>query len=313
MHQSEQSAGLIDQRDAAERGPSSASFTDVVGAYVGLTKPRIIELLLVTTLPTMVIAQRGLPDLWLVVATMVGGTLAAGSANTFNSYFERDIDAKMKRTRRRPMPNHRVPERNALIFGVVLGICAFATLYLFVNALAAWLGVAAIVFYAVVYTLILKPRTPQNVVIGGAAGCMPTLIAWAAVTGEVGAAAFVLFAIVFYWTPPHTWALAMKYEDDYAAGGVPMLPVVAGRHETTKQITLYSILMVAVSLIFGPIGGMGTLYFATAVVLGGIFLVMALRLQRTQTERDAMSLFRYSISYLGLLFIAAAVDAGVMG
>ena len=312
MHPSEQPAGLSDTHDG-DRGPRSSRVTDVVGAYVGLTKPRIIELLLVTTLPTMVIAQRGMPDLWLVVATMVGGTLAAGSANTFNSYFERDIDALMKRTRRRPMPNHRVPEGNALLFGIVLGVVSFATLHVFVNPLAAWLGVAAIAFYAGVYTLLLKRRTPQNVVIGGAAGCMPTLIAWAAVTGEVGAGAFVLFAIVFYWTPPHTWALAMKYEDDYARAGVPMLPVVAGHAETTKQITLYSILMVAVSLIFGPIGGMGTLYFVTAVVLGAIFLGYALRLARSRSQRDAMSLFRYSISYLGLLFIAAAVDAALLG
>jgi heme o synthase len=302
---------------AAETRPEAPgeqrSLLDVVRAYVGLTKPRIIELLLVTTVPTMVVAERGLPSLWLVVATLVGGSLAAGSANTINSYLEQDLDEVMERTRRRPLVNHRVPPRNALRFGVVLGVLSFLWLAAAVNTLSAVLAVAAIFFYVFIYTIGLKRRSTQNIVIGGAAGCFPVLVGWAAVTGRVGMPAIVLFLIVFYWTPPHFWALAIRYRDDYARAGVPMLPVVAGHEETARQILLYTIVMVAVTLVFGPIGGMGWIYLTAALVLGGIFLAYAVRLRRTASVAVAMQLFRYSITYLGLLFVAMAVDAVVIG
>jgi protoheme IX farnesyltransferase len=280
---------------------------------VGLTKPRIIELLLVTTVPTMVVAARGIPDLLLVATTLVGGTLAAGSANTINCYLERDIDAVMHRTRTRPLVEHRVPPRHALAFGLVLAVLSFVVLAPAVNLLAALLAQAGIAFYVFVYTIGLKRRTPQNIVIGGAAGCMPVLVGWAAVTGEVGLPALVLFAIVYYWTPPHFWALAMRYREDYARAGVPMLPVVRGEAETARQILYYTVMLVAVSLMFGAIGDMGLLYLSAAVVLGGLFVAYALRLRRQPSEDAAMRLFRYSISYLGLLFGAMALDAIISG
>jgi heme o synthase len=285
----------------------------VLRAYVGLAKPRIIELLLVTTVPTMIIAQRGLPPLGLVLATLIGGTLAAAGANAINSWADRDIDEVMQRTAHRPLPQHLVPPVAALRFGIVLGIAAFAWLALTVNLLSAVLAIAALLFYVFVYTLGLKRRTSQNVVIGGAAGCVPVLVGWAAVTGEVGLPALVLFAIVFAWTPPHTWALAFKYRDDYARAGVPMLPVVAGAREAARQILLYSVLLVAITLMFGPVGGMGALYLAAALLLGGLFIAHALQLLKDATEQAAMRLFRYSISYLGLLFITMAIDAVRLG
>jgi len=290
---------------------ATRSVARTLRAYVALTKPRIIELLLVTTVPTMVIAQRGLPDLGLVLATLGGGTLAAGGANALNSYLDRDIDQLMHRTARRPMPRHEVPPANALRFGIVLGVLAMVWLWVTVNPLSAVLAVGALLFYVFVYTLGLKRRTAQNVVIGGAAGCVPVLVGWAAVTGEVGLPALVLFAIVFAWTPPHTWALAFKYREDYARAGVPMLPVVRGAVETARHILAYSVLLVGVTLVFGAVGGMGVLYLSAALLLGGIFLAHAVRLLRDQSERVAMGLFRYSISYLGLLFTAMAVDAAL--
>jgi heme o synthase len=289
------------------------SYRDSLVAYVGLTKPRIIELLLVTTVPTMIVAQRGLPDLWLVAATLFGGSLAAGSANTFNSYLERDIDEVMERTARRPLARHRVEPGRALRFGVVLGVTSFGWLWATVNLLSAALAVAAILFYVFVYTIGLKRRSTQNIVIGGAAGCVPVLVGWAAVTGEVGLPAFLLFAIVFYWTPPHFWALALRYRDDYARAGVPMLPVVSGWAETSRQIFFYTLLMVAVSLMFGPFGGMGVIYLVASLVLGGGFVYLAAQLLRHQTDVAAMRVFRYSISYLGLLFASMAIDALVIG
>jgi protoheme IX farnesyltransferase len=285
----------------------------VVRAYVGLTKPRIIELLLVTTVPTMIVAERGFPSLWLVVTTLIGGSLAAGSANTINSYLEQDLDEVMERTSHRPLVNHRVPPRNALRFGVVLGVLSFAWLVATVNMLSAVLALAAILVYVFVYTIGLKRRSSQNIVIGGAAGCFPVLIGWTAVTGAVELPAIVLFLIVFYWTPPHFWALAMRYEEDYARAGVPMLPVVAGAEETARQILLYTIVMVAVTLVFGPIGGMGWIYLVASVVLGAIFVAYAIKLRRTASLKVAMQLFRYSITYLGLLFTAMAIDAVVIG
>ena len=291
--------------------PEGISFGERIRAYVGLTKPRIIELLLVTTVPTMVVAERGIPDAWLVLATLIGGFLAAGSANTFNSWFDSDIDQMMHRTAKRPLPRHKVPPQNALRFGMVLGVASYVWLAVMVNLLSAVLGVIAILFYVVIYTMLLKRRTSQNIVIGGAAGCMPVLIGWAAVTGEVGLPAWVLFAIIYYWTPPHFWALAVKYADDYARAGVPMLPVVRGVVDTTRQILLYTLLLVAVTLMFGPIGQMGPIYLVAALVLGAGFIVMAWQLYRTKSEELAMRVFRYSISYLGLLFVAMAVDAVV--
>ena len=286
---------------------------DTVRAYVALTKPRIIELLLVTTVPTMVIAQRGLPELGLVLATLLGGTLAAGGANTINSWADRDIDALMHRTERRPLARHEVAPANALRFGIALAVASLAWLAATVNLLSAVLALVALLFYVFVYTLGLKRRTPQNVVIGGAAGCVPVLVGWSAVTGKVGLPALVLFAIVFAWTPPHTWALAFKYREDYARAGVPMLPVVAGAKETARQILLYSVLLVATTLLFGVVGDMGGLYLAAALGLGAVFLTYAVRLLADTSERVAMSLFRYSISYLGLLFAAMAVDAVRLG
>ena len=286
---------------------------ETVRAYVGLTKPRIIELLLVTTVPTMIVAARGVPDLWLVLATLVGGALAAGSANTLNSWFERDIDQVMGRTSRRPLVRHTVEPRNAVVFGLLLGVASFVWLAALVNVLSAVLALAANLFYVLVYTIGLKRRTAQNIVIGGAAGCVPVLVGWAAVTGEVALPAWALFAIIFAWTPPHFWALAMRYREDYARAGVPMLPVVRGLRETARQILLYSVLMVAVTLLFGPVGGMGGIYLVAALVLGGLFVVQAVRLYRDPTEDAAMRLFRYSITYLGLLFTAMAADAILLG
>ncbi|MGH8902766.1 MAG: heme o synthase [Egibacteraceae bacterium] len=281
----------------------------VVRAYIGLTKPRIIELLLVTTVPAMVVAQRGFPDPWLVLATLAGGALAAGSANTLNSWFERDIDGLMGRTAGRPLVRHAVEPRNAFVFGLVLGVASFVWLAMLVNLLSAALALAANLFYVLVYTVGLKRRTTQNIVIGGVAGCVPVLVGWAAVTGHVDLPAWALFAIVFAWTPPHFWALALRYREDYARAGVPMLPVVHGVHQTARLILLYSVLLVAVSLLFGPVGGMGALYLVTAVALGGIFVAYAVRLLRDPCEQLAMRLFHYSITYLGLLFVAMAADA----
>jgi heme o synthase len=279
-------------------------------AYVALTKPRIIELLLVTTVPTMVLAQRGLPSPLLMAAVVIGGTMAAGGANAINQFIDRDIDDVMRRTRHRPLPRQAVAPRNALLFGVGLSIAAFAWLALTVNLLSALLAVSAIAFYVFVYTLWLKRSTPQNIVIGGAAGCVPVLVAWAAVTGSVGIPAIVLFGIVFYWTPPHFWALALRYKGDYAAANVPMMPVVRGEAETARQIVLYALLLFAVSLLLFPAAGMGLIYLASAVLLGGAFVWYAFRLLRNVTDgRAAIGLFRFSISYLTLLFAAVAVDS----
>ena len=278
------------------------------GAYVALTKPRIIELLLVTTVPAMVVAAHGIPPLSLILATLIGGSLAAGSANAINCYLDRDIDELMVRTRRRPLPAHEVDPDDALVFGCLLGVVAFAELAIFVNELAAFLALLAIGFYVVVYTLWLKRSTPQNIVIGGAAGALPPVIGWVAVTGDIGLPALVLFALVFYWTPPHFWALAMRIKKDYAAAGVPMLPVVRGDAETGRQIALYSILLVALTLAFFAVARMGFVYLGVAVVLGAIFVREAFGIWRDGTSVRAMRLYRYSISYLALLFAAMVVD-----
>jgi protoheme IX farnesyltransferase len=277
-------------------------------AYVALTKPRIIMLLLVTTVPAMVLAKRGLPSLWLVVATLSGGMLTAGSANALNQYLERDIDEKMHRTQSRPLPGHKIEPAHALIFALVLGAAGFVWLTLVVNLLSALLAVGAIGFYVVVYTLLLKRSTSQNIVIGGAAGAVPVLVGWAAVTGTLSLAAWVMFAIVFLWTPPHFWALALRYRDDYARAGVPMLPVVKGPRRTATEVLAYAGVLVAVTLVLQPVGRLGPLYVVCAAALGAGFLYRAVRLRLDPDGASALKLFRYSISYLGLLFAAIAAD-----
>jgi protoheme IX farnesyltransferase len=318
--------------EAAGVGPGATTVGppttgDTIRAYIALTKPRIIELLLVTTVPAMVLATRDLPGArggvawtdWgaLVFWTMLGGTLAAGSANAINSYLDRDIDLLMTRTRRRPLPAHQVEPERAVVFGLVLGVISFAVMAWFVNLTAAFLTLLAICFYVVVYTILLKRSTPQNIVIGGAAGALPPVIGWAAVTGSVELPALVLFALVFYWTPPHFWALSLRIRKDYAAAGVPMLPVVKGIAETTRQIGLYTILMVAISLVLFAVARMGAIYLGAAIVLGAGFLWQAYGLWRRGASEEASTagairLYKYSISYLSLLFLAVALDALVL-
>jgi protoheme IX farnesyltransferase len=317
---------------AAKRKPGADSRAGrrpaaIARALVALTKPRIIELLLVTTVPTMLLAQRGLPSLRLVLVTLVGGTLAAGSANTINCYIDRDIDAVMKRTSRRPLVNKEgaVKPGEALAWGIALGAAATALLGLMANWLAASLADAAILFYVFVYTLLLKRRSPSNIVIGGAAGCFPVLVGWAAVKGTVAIPAIVLFAVIFLWTPPHFWALAMKFRKDYAAANVPMLPVVVPAAEVTRRIIWYSYAMVAATLALAPYAGW--IYGAVALGLGGWFCVEAHRLHAQVRAESGpsgaglaagaqphprpvpMRLFHLSIAYLTLLFAAVAVTA----
>jgi protoheme IX farnesyltransferase len=309
--------GRVEDRDGA--GPAADSqrpLRERVSAYVALTKPRIIELLLVTTVPAMVLARwRVMPDMGLVpfgglvVITLVGGTLAAGSANAINCYLDRDIDLLMTRTRRRPLPAHQVAPEDALVFGLVLGVIAFAILAILVNLVAAFLTLLAIAFYVVVYTMLLKRSTPQNIVLGGAAGALPPVIGWAAVTGDITLPALLLFALVFYWTPPHFWALSMRIRGDYEAAGVPMMPVTHGVSETTRQIALYSVLMVCLSLIFFAAAHMGLVYLSGAVLLGGMFLFQAFAMWREGTDRRAVRLYKFSITYLTALFALIALDA----
>jgi protoheme IX farnesyltransferase len=277
-------------------------------SYVALTKPRIIELLLVTTLPTMFVARRGVPPVWLMVATLAGGALAAGGANAINMVVDRDIDKVMHRTRNRPLVTGAMTPRAALVFAVALEIVAFGELWRWVNLLSAVLAVSATAFYVFVYTLWLKRVSTQNIVIGGAAGAVPVLVGWAAVTNSLGWAPVVLFAVIFIWTPPHFWALAIKYRDDYETAGVPMLPVVATLKRTARQILVYTVLLVAVTLVFAAVGHMGILYVVSAALLGAVFLGYAVRLRQLATPKAAMRLFQYSITYLTLLFAAMAGD-----
>ena len=285
-----------------------------VANYVALTKPRIIELLLVTTVPVMFLAERGVPSVWLVVATLVGGTLSAGAANTFNSVYDRDIDALMHRTSNRPMVTGAITTRNAVLFGAALTVISTLWFALVVNVLSALLSLAAIALYAVGYTILLKRRTSQNIVWGGIAGCMPTLIGWSAVTGTVGWPAVVLFLVIFFWTPPHYWPLSMAFRDDYSTAGVPMLPVERGPVAVGRQIVAYSWAMVATSLALVPVAGMGWIYLVTALLSGGVFIAEAHRLLRaarggaTGTALKPMRLFHYSITYVTLVFLAVAVD-----
>ena len=279
-----------------------------LAAYVALTKPRIIELLLVTTLPTMIVAERGVPSAWLMLATLVGGSLAAGGANALNMYIDRDIDAAMKRTARRPLVTGAVTPRAALLFAVILEFVAFALLWLTVNLLSAVLAVSATLFYVFVYSLWLKRTSTSNIVIGGAAGAVPVLVGWSAVTGSLGLAPVVLFAIIFVWTPPHFWALAIRYRDDYAAAEVPMLPAVASLATTAQRILLYTVALWGTSLLFASVGDMGLVYLVSAAVLGAVFVVFAVQLLRQNTAQRAMRVFSYSISYVTLLFGAMALD-----
>jgi heme o synthase len=293
-------------------------------AYVALTKPRIIELLLVTTVPTMIVAERGMPSIWLITCTVLGGTMAAGGANAINMYVDRDIDRLMERTKQRPLVTGAMSPRAALTFAISLEAVAFAFLWATVNLLSAVLAVAACLFYVFVYTLWLKRTSTRNIVIGGAAGAVPTLIGWSSVTGTLDWAPVILFGIIFYWTPPHFWALAIRYRDDYAAADVPMLPVVESLRRTSGRILAYTLLLWALTVAFSPVAGMGHVYLGTAIVLGGVFTWYAVRLLRTpdpqlsvgaaggaaelEVRATAMRLFTWSITYITLLFGAMAVD-----
>jgi heme o synthase len=295
----------------ARRPAATASWLysarEIAGDYVALTKPRVISLLLVTTLATMFVASSS-PGIGVILATMLGGYLAAGGAGAINHYLERDIDARMARTSRRPLPDGRVEPRAALWFGILLGAAAFGLFAVAVNMTAALLAMAGLFGYVFVYTMWLKPITSQNIVIGGAAGAVPPLVGWAAAAGQLDVSAFYLFAIVFYWTPPHFWALALLIKDDYARTGIPMLPVVDGEPETRRQILLYGWLLLAITAL-PVIGGLfGSVYAVSAAVLDGAFLWLCLRLHRRADRRSAAILFHYSLAYLALLFAAMAID-----
>ncbi len=292
------------RRHAADVGAIALS-------YFRLTKPRIVLLLLITTVPSMMLAARGLPSIWLIGATLLGGTALAGGANAINQYLERDIDRVMARTRNRPLPARLIEPKRALTFGLAIGAIGFSWLVVTVNLLAAVLALSAFAFYVLVYTAWLKPTSPQNIVIGGAAGAVPVLVGWAAVTGTIALPAVVLFAVIFLWTPPHFWALALRYERDYSAAGIPMLPVVAGTEETTKRILRYSVVLVGATLALYPIARMGAIYGAAAVVLGIVFVMRALQLRASGSVPAAIRLFRFSILYLALLFGAVALDVVV--
>ena len=288
--------------------PGRLSLGSRLGAYVALTKPRIIELLLITTLPTMIVAQRGLPPVWLMLATLLGGALAAGGANAINMFVDRDIDKLMHRTRKRPLVTGAVAPRNALIFAVSLEVVAFVELWAWVNLLSAVLAISATLFYVFVYTLWLKRTSSQNIVIGGAAGAVPVLVGWAAVTDSLSWTPIVMFAIIFVWTPPHFWALAVKYKEDYQAAHIPMLPAVASFKRTAQEILVYSVILVGVSLLLAWVASLGPVYVVSASVLGLGFIGLAVRLWRRATPKAAMQLFSYSITYLTLLFVCMAID-----
>jgi len=300
----------VEQRPGMSGRQGSAWGT--VRDYIAITKPRIIELLLVTAIPSMILAARGWPEPITAIAVIVGGMLAAGGANAYNSVYDRDIDALMSRTHARPVATGAVSVRGGLTLATLLSTASVVVLSVFANPLSAVLAGIAIVFYAVGYTMLLKRRTSQNIVWGGAAGCMPVLIAWSAVTGGLSWTPVVLFLIVFWWTPPHYWPLSLRYRDDYAAAGVPMLPVVTDVRSVTRSIVVYSWIMVATSLVLIPVASMGWVYSVAAGVLGAVFLVEAhlLRRRALADPQDArpMRLFHWSITYLALLFLAVAID-----
>ena len=280
----------------------------LIGAYIALTKPRIIELLLITTIPTMVLAAGGWPETTLVVWTVLGGALAAGGANAINMFIDRDIDGLMERTRNRPLVTGRISPRNALFFALVLEVAAFALLAWSSNVLAACLAISATLFYVFVYSMWLKRTSRQNIVIGGAAGAVPVLVGWAAVRNDVSWSAIVLFLVIFLWTPPHFWALAIRHADDYRAASVPMLPVVESAATTVRTMGWYSVAVVLASLALVPLNDMGVVYLVSAVVLGVAFVALTFGLGATPTQRAAMRVFSFSISYVTLLFIALTLD-----
>lgn len=313
----------VDPRPVVVEGTTSAperkrrSWRTTVTAYVAITKPRVVELLLITTLPAMVLAQRGLPPLGLALATLTGGALAAGSAHVYNQVIERDIDALMRRTSRRPLVNDVITVRGALVYGTVLLAVSVAMMLVWVNPLAAGLTVLANAFYVIVYTVVLKRRTSQNIVWGGIAGCMPTLIGWAAVTNGLSWAPWVMFLVVFFWTPAHYWPLAIKFRHDYAAAGVPMLPVVAEDTKVGRQIVAYALATVATSLVLAPVANLGWIYLAVAAVAGAWFVAESWRLLRAarsgQRNLRPMRLFHASITYLTLVFVAVGADVLILG
>ncbi|MFI6909341.1 heme o synthase [Nonomuraea sp. NPDC050394] len=290
------------------------SFGAVVKAYVALTKPRVIELLLITTLPVMFLASGGLPPLWKALWVMVFGTLSAGSANALNCYIDRDIDVKMRRTRKRPLARHQVTPRNALIFGIVLGTLSVVGMWVTTNLLAAALNLSAILFYVFVYSMILKRRTSQNIVWGGLAGCMPVVIGWSGITGSLEWTPLVLFGVVFFWTPPHTWTLAMRYKEDYAAASIPMLPVVATERRVVVESIVYTWATVICSLLLWPVAGTTLLYPIVALALGVVCLweihrmLARVNAGKTGVDLRPMRFFHWSNAYLALLFLAVAID-----
>jgi len=279
-----------------------------LGSYIALTKPRIIELLLVTTIPTMVLAAGTWPSVRLMAITLLGGSLAAGGANAINMYIDRDIDALMVRTQGRPLVTGDVRPRNALIFAVLLEIVAFAVLWSGANLLAALLALSATMFYVCIYSLWLKRTSKQNIVIGGAAGAVPVLVGWAAVQNSLGWAPVVLFLVIFFWTPPHFWALAIRHSDEYRAAGVPMLPVVATLQETVRSMVVYSVILTATSLVLIPVAHLGYIYGITALLFGSLFIVGSIRLGRDPSDSRSMRLFSFSITYISVLFMALTLD-----
>ncbi len=297
----------LTQAQAADAAPARG-LRAIAADYLALTKPRIVGLLLITTIPAMIVAEEGWPSVWLVLLTLIGGTLSAAGANAINCYVDRDIDGLMNRTKNRPLPDGRIEPRWALTFGIGLGIAGFAVLAATVNMASALLATSALGFYVIIYTVWLKRTTTQNIVIGGAAGAMPPMIGWAAVTGSVEWPAVALFLIVFLWTPAHFWAIALRYQSDYERASVPMLPVVSGARETGRQILLYSVALVGASLLFWLVADAGPLYLAAASLLGAGFLLYAYRLWREPGQRTSKALFLYSLPYLALLFIAVGVD-----
>jgi protoheme IX farnesyltransferase len=279
-----------------------------VGSYIALTKPRIVELLLVITIPTMVLAQRGWPSVWLMVWTFVGGWLAAAGANAINMYIDRDIDKLMERTKNRPLATGAIRPRNALVFAITLEVVAFVSLFAGANLLAACLAMSATAFYVFVYSLWLKRSSKQNIVIGGAAGAVPVLVGWAAVTNSLGWAPVVLFVIIFLWTPPHFWALAIRHTEDYRAAGVPMLPVVASMKETIRSMIAYSVVLTVSTLVLVPVANLGLIYGITALVFGVAFVIGTIALGSNPTEARSMRLFSFSITYVSAIFLALTLD-----
>ncbi|HSH11209.1 MAG TPA: heme o synthase [Ilumatobacter sp.] len=287
---------------------SRRTATSTVGHYIALTKPRIIELLLITTVPTMVLAERGWPSTWLVVVTLIGGTLAAGGANAINMFVDRDIDKLMERTKNRPLATGVIEPRNALVFAVVLEVIAFAVLWAGANLLSAVLALAATAFYVGIYTLWLKRTSTQNIVIGGAAGAVPVLVGWAAVQNDLAWTPFVLFGAMFFWTPPHFWALAIKYADDYRAANVPMLPAVVPFENAVRQMIGHTLAMVTCTLILIPVADLGVIYSVSAVILGAVFIASVFWLSSRPTASASMRVFGYSITYVTVLFGAMTLD-----